>query len=463
VSSSTGGAKEPSSFRDPSGFLFRAGGVLYRQVNERYREHYDHLLKSGLFESLVAQGLLVAHQEADIAPAAAPGAYKVIRPEVIPFISYPYEWCFSQLKSAAEATLAIQRRALEFGMALKDASAYNIQFRGSRPVLIDTLSFEKINEGQPWVAYRQFCQHFLAPLVMMARRDVRLSQLLRVYIDGIPLDLASEVLPWRTRFSYSLLSHIHLHAKSQKHYADRQPSEWVKRRKMSHLAYLGLLDNLESTVRKLTWALPSTEWSDYYEGTNYSDDAFEEKKRLVGEYLRAIKPSVVWDLGANTGVFSRIASGMGIQTVSFDIDPVAVEKNYRECVRVGETGLLPLLIDLANPSPGMGWANSERMTLSERGPADAVIALALIHHLAISNNLPFERIASYFSRLCRVLVIEFVPKSDSQVQRLLTTREDIFCSYDREAFEAAFGVYFRIRESRQITGSDRTMYLMDRT
>src|ERR1043165_5499796 len=213
-------------------------------------------MESGLYEKLVKAGLLIPHIEVDRSPAESEAvqaaAYKILQPERVPFISYPYEWSFGQLKDAALATLSIQRRALKVGMSLKDASAYNIQFVRGKPVLIDTLSFEIYKEGQPWVAYRQFCQHFLAPLALMALRDVRLSQLLRVYIDGVPLDLASELLPSKTRFNFGLLTNIHLHASAQKRYSGTE----VKSRAattFSKQAMIGLIDGLDSAVRKLDW------------------------------------------------------------------------------------------------------------------------------------------------------------------------------------------------------------------
>ncbi len=447
----------PGSFRDPSGFLFRRSGVLYRQINSVYREHYDALMAGGLYEELASAGLMVRHDEIDVPPADPATAYKIIRPEPVPFISYPYEWCFGELKDAALATLRIQRMALDRGLTLKDASAYNIQFLRGRPVLIDTLSFEKLRM-KPWVAYRQFCQHFLAPLLLMARKDHRLGQLSRIFLDGVPLDLASLLLPRTTRLRPGIAMHIHLHAASQKHYAAKAVA--VKERSVSLVSLKGLTDSLERLVRKTEFRLTRTEWGNYYKETNYTDEAFEEKKRLVAEFLDMAKPGTVWDLGANTGVFSRLAGRRGIPTVAFDIDPVAVELNYREVVKEKETGVLPLVLDLANPSPAIGWANEERDSWLGRGPAGTALALALIHHLAISNNLPFGMIARTLARVCDRLIIEFVPKSDSQVRRLLQTREDVFPGYTREAFEKEFARHFVIERSAPVKGSERTLYLM---
>lgn len=417
-------------------------------------------MNSGLYENLVDAELLIPHEEVDIEGEEPDKAHKTIKPELIPFISYPYEWCFSQLKNTALTTLEIQKKSLDFGMSLKDCSAYNIQFRKGKPVLIDTLSFEKYRPGQPWVAYRQFCQHFLAPLALMSYKDIRLNQLFRIYIDGVPLDLASSLLPFGTRFRFSLLSHIHLHAKSQNHFADKTVN--TSGRKVTRLSFLGLIDNLESTIKKMKWHDQSSEWTNYYEDTNYSPEALQQKRQIVAEFLNTINPRSVWDLGANVGMFSCIVSDKGIQTISFDIDPGAVEKNYLKCLKNGEANVLPLLLDLTNPSPGIGWENQERMSLLERNPTDTVFALALIHHLAISNNLPLKKIADFFKKICNWLVIEFVPKSDSQVQRLLSTREDIFVDYTQRVFKREFRKYFKIENSVKIKGSERILYLMKR-
>jgi hypothetical protein len=452
-----------SSFRDPSGFIFKRDGILYRQVNQSYREHFDALSDSGLYDALVAEGLLVAHEHTDIEPPTPDIAHTVIAPETIPFVSYPYEWCLSALKSAALATLAIHEKALEHDMVLKDASAYNIQIVDAKPMLIDTLSFERYREGEPWVAYRQFCQHFLAPLALMSRRDIRLNQLMRVYIDGVPLDLAKRMLPKSSLFSVGLLLHIHVHAWSQSRHADAAGGESAgghKKRTFTRRSMQGLIESLRSAVRKLNWEPRGTEWGAYYDDTNYSSEARSEKAQHVRACLERIAPNTVWDLGANTGVYSRMASETGAHTVAFDIDPAAVEQNFRYCEHRGEKNLLPLSLDLTNPSPALGWHNRERDSLAGRGPADAVMALALVHHLAISNNVPLPMVADYFADLGRRLIIEFVPKSDSQVQRLLATREDVFPDYHKAGFEAAFSARFTIEDQWPIGGSERTLYLM---
>jgi ribosomal protein L11 methylase PrmA len=450
----------PGSFRDPDGFLFLRSGQLYRQVNLSCKENFDLFTGSGLYQELVNQELLIPHREVDIRFADQEKGYKVIQPEVIPFISYPYEWSFSQLKDAALTTLSIQKTAFQHGMSLRDSSAYNIQFREGRPVFIDTLSFEKYKEGEPWVAYRQFCQHFLAPLALMSLRDIRLGQMLRIYIDGIPLDLTTSMLPASARLNLSLYMHIILHSKSQKRYKAKVPRKTG--RKVSRMGFQGIIDSLANAVKKLNWKPEGTEWENYYNDTNYSTEALEHKKEIAAKYIDQVAPQTVWDVGANNGLFSRIAADKGIPTVAFDVDPSAVEKNYLHMKEKNEKHMLPLLLDLTNPSPGIGWENLERTSFMERGPVDLILSLALVHHLAISNNVPLGKIAAFFSQLCDHLVMEFVPKEDSQVQRLLATREDVFPNYTQGAFEKEFSFYFTIQESVKIKDSLRTLYLLKR-
>jgi len=440
--------KVKGSFRDPSGSLYIKDGILYRKITSVYHEHYKYAKNSGLYEALMKEGLLIHHYEDE--PT-------VIVPQKIPFISYPYEWCFSQLKDAALLTLKIQKRALDFDMILKDASAFNVQFLQGKPIFIDTLSFEKYEEGSPWVGYRQFCQQFLGPLLLMKYRDLRMNQISRIFIDGPPLDLISTLLPLRTFLNPLSVFHIHLHAKSQKKFGEKRNIPTWRISKKNLIAFI---DNLESGIHCLTLKKQKTEWQNYYQKTNYSELAFKDKKRIVGEFLETLNPKTVWDLGANTGEFSRLASQKGAEIISFDIDPMTVEENYLEIKKKGEKNLLTLVMDFTNPSSGLGWENEERMSLTERGPVDAVMALALVHHLAISNNVPLSRIAEYFSKLGRHLIVEFVPKTDTQVKKLLATRKDIFPAYEQTSFEKEFSQYFVVNRRENIADSERLLYLM---
>jgi len=472
-----------ASFRDPAGFVFRREGVVHRQVNRSYQQEFDLLHRSGLYDDLTADGLLVPHEEVDVRLAMSEGAYRVIRPAQLPFVSYPYEWCFGQLKHAALATLQVLRKALAYGMTLKDASAYNVQWLGGRPVFIDTLSFERYREGEPWRAYRQFCGHFLAPLALMVLRDPRLGKLLRVHLDGVPLDLACRLLPWHAMLKPSLLLHLFLHARSQQQYettcrrqdhgnpvepeADLPSTKSTsskdgQRGRFSRLAFEGLIGSLERAIYGLRLRSAQTAWSDYYTAThNYGAEGLAQKTHAVRQLLEQIRPEAVWDLGANSGAFSRLAAECGAKmVVAWDADHACVEANYRQAQEQRESAILPLLLDLTNPSPGLGWAGSERQSMTERGPADAVLALGLVHHMAIANNVPLGEVAGYIKRLGRWLIIEWVPKTDSQVRRLLASRDDIFPQYERAAFEREFEARYAIERCLAIEGTQRSVYLM---
>lgn len=458
--SNSDGLVHPGSFRDPAGFMFTSRSAIFRQINKVGAKDYDFFMSSGLYKALVEKNLIIAHREVELSISLNHAlAYKIIKPSVIPFISYPYEWSFSQLKSASLLTLEIQKIALEYGMTLKDASAYNVQFIGKTPVFIDTLSFAVYEPGAPWEGYKQFCEHFLAPLAVASTSSPNILPTLKTMIDGIPLELATRLLPAKSRLRLGLLSHLYLHKSAQSRHKNTE-TERLKPRVVSLFALKGLISSLERTVKKCHMPKVKTEWGNYYSFTNYSGAAFKAKKQLVEKYIKKVNPKNIWDLGGNTGEFSHIPASKGIYTVCFDIDPLAVEKNFLTREQASDNYLLPLVQDLTNASPSLGWAHSERQSLEGRGPADLCMALAIVHHLAIGNNLPLEMIAKFFSSLGKHMIIEFIPKDDSKVKILLKSRPDIFPNYSKVGFEKAMSQYFKIEASESIKGSKRTLYLL---
>jgi hypothetical protein len=301
----------------------------------------------------------------------------------------------------------------------------------------------------------------LAPLALAAYTDIQLTKLLSVHIDGIPLQLAAKLLPSKSKLSPMLYGHIHLHAKTQlKHSKDGENDATIKKRKVSKTQLEGLILSLAKLTNKFEWKPKGTEWGDYYSFTNYSDKSFEQKKKIIQGFIKQVKPKKVLDIGANNGLFSRIASDQGIPTVALDIDPISVEKNYRQVVKDGEEFMLPLVNDLTNPSPAIGWANTERDSINNRLSADMVLCLALIHHLSISNNLPLEYTSDFLADIGEYVVMEFVPKGDSKVNILLASREDIFPDYTEVGFEKAYSKNFKILDKKKVTGSKRTLYLL---
>lgn len=451
-----------ASFRDEGNFVYKKDGIVYRQINKGFTSDYLSLMESGLYDSLISDKYIVNHDEMPINYAADKRSADIIlKPEQIEFITYPYEWCFSQLKDAALLTLEVCMQSIEYGMILKDSSAYNIQFHKGRAIFIDTGSFSKYEEGGKWEGYQQFCKHFLSPLLLISKVNIQLSNLLKVYIDGVPLDLTSRLLPVKSWLSWSIFAHIHAHSISQNMYSDKgSKSSSIK--KISKVGILGLLNSLHSAISNLQWKIPKTEWGDYYNNTNYSSNSSFEKKNIVLSMAQKITPSLTVDLGANDGLYSRIVAETGSMVISADIDPVAVESNYIKSKGDTKTNIIPIIQDLTNPSASIGWAHSERESLKSRSSTgvDLVMSLALVHHIAISNNVPFYKIAQYFSKLGEHLLIEFIPKSDSQVKKMLSSRKDIFTEYSIEYFELEFQKFYELMDKVKILNSERTLFLM---
>jgi hypothetical protein len=450
-----------SSYKDPSGYVFQKDGKIFRRINECYLATFYKARDSGLFQELTQKRLLIEHDE--ISDQSGVDPHVIIRPRMIRFISYPYEWCFSELKDAALATLAIQRIAISKGFTLKDAHGFNIQFDGGFPVLIDTLSFDRW-EHTPWDAYRQFCESFLIPLALMRYRSQHLNTLLTRFLDGIPLEIGSALLPLRTRLSISLLMHVHLHAGRIASYAktDNASPEFKSIQSFSKASMLGLCMSLEKAIRSL--GIPEVEsvWNNYYQKyCIYSHDAFDQKKRFIVSVIQEKRPSIVWDFGCNIGEFSILAAKYSGLVVAIDSDPSCIERLYQHCRKAQIVNILPLQIDLVNPSAALGWELRERLSMFERGSCDLALVLALIHHLCISSNIPVDYVARFFGRVSKRLIIEFVPKEDPQVQALLSSRKDIFKSYNIEVFESAFKKYFRIIRAEQLVNSKRTLYYME--
>ncbi len=443
---------QEASFKDPDAFVFinKDDGNCYRKINDCYKKTFAEFLNSGLYNKLLSQNLIVEHEQI---------TEDIIKPEKV-FISYPWEWCFSQFKDAALNVLNIQLIALDFDMSLKDANCFNMQFISNNPVLIDTSSFENYVEGEPWSAYRQFCENFIAPLALMAYKDISLNSLFLSNINGIPLELASKLLPFSTKFNLNLFTHIHLHSKLQQKFSENKKE--IKKIFISKLQLKNIIKNLINTVENIKLPKFNTEWEKYYSFTNYSQESFNHKKEIINTYKDRINPDIVWDFGSNTGEFSRIFSNTGSSVFAFDIDKLAVERNYLSAKKKKEKNLFPLVFDLTNPSPALGWDNTERKNLFSRAQnVDLILVLALIHHLRFTYNIPFYKMAECFSKTAKYLIIEFVGKDDSKVQNMLLNRKDIFSDYNEENFDTVFSSYYNILDKKKIVNSHRILYLME--
>lgn len=447
--------QHPASYRDPAGFIFTNAGTVYRAVQPAGQKDYDLLLSSGLYARLREKNWIIAHEEvADL--GLQPDAYKILKPAQLSFWSYPYEWSFSQLKEAALLTLRLVATGLEFGMILKDASAYNIQFVGGKPMLIDSLSFEAYEEGQAWQAFTQMCRHFLYPLIVFQKRPELSPAVLMAYPDGFSAQLTASLLPWKSRLNLTNQLYVFLAASLGSKKSNSQKAYKIPKQKI-----LQNVAQLKGYINDLAPQKADSIWSNYYGETILSDAYLENKKAVVEQLLQELQPSRVIDAGCNTGAFSMIAAAHAAEVVSFDFDANSVDVLFREMAKQGVGNVQLLVADITNPTPALGWANAERSALTDRLNGDMVFALALIHHLALAKNVPFTFISDFFARISsKWLLMEFVPKSDPKAQLLLQSRADIFPQYTTQDFEMTFQERFSIEKRIPLAHSERVLYLL---
>ena len=443
--------KEASSFRDKSAAVGYINGKLVRKIYSNYMSTFEKVISSGLYKRLLSENLIIRHK------IVSKNANEIIiLPKKI-FISYPWEWSFTMLKDAALTTLKIQKIALEYDFILKDANCFNIQFYNNKPLLIDTTSFAEYKNNSLWEGYKQFCTNFLSPLLLMAYKDLKLQDLILGDISGIDLNLTSKLLPLKTWFNFYILSNVHLHAIFSKKYS--KSKEKISEKEITKEQMSCFIDFLISAVENIKLTKQQTQWSKYYTFTNYNKESFEDKKEKVLRYSSETKPKTVLDFGSNIGYFSKLFK---TQTVySLDMDRLAVEYNYLDCKKNNTNNIFPMVFDIMNPSPSLGFLNKERLSLLERlKSVDLILALALTHHLRISNNLPFENQARFFSNYGKYLIVEYIDKTDSKIQQMLLNRKDIFDDYTNENFEKEFSAYFDILKKENISSGKRILYLM---
>lgn len=458
---------DPASFKDPDARVFHRAGRVFRVFRPAGARRYRAFLESGLSAALTDGGRIIESKVVDLPDAEGlavePGALAVEHPR-LPFISYAYEWPFHMLRDAALLELELQREALARGFVLKDATPYNVQFVGARPVHIDVSSFEPWREGAPWTAYAQFCALFLNPLLFTAFRGVPFQPLLRGNLGGIPPETLSKLLPWRRKLGRSAFLDVTLQAwlnrKFSKDTGEAARLAGAARVRKEHL--LATVERLSRTCGRLRPPRPESTWAGYEAEKSYSREGEEFKDRFVEAALRRSGPRVVWDLGCNTGRYSRIAARHAKHVVAMDSDPEVVDALY---VRLREEGprdsVLCLVMNLLDPSPGQGWGERERPGLDGRGRPDFCLALALAHHLVLSGNVPPDRFLDWLASRAPAGVVEFVPKSDPMARRLLQWREDVFETYTAEAFERELERRFRVIERAAVPGGDRLLYAVE--
>ena len=444
--------KEPSSFRDPDSVLEFDTVFFYRKMSANYLPHYIHFKKSGLKDKLVKEGYILPYEEIVDEQPDVGFVNQVLKIEKIPFVSYPYEWAFSQFKEAALLTLKINLIALKYGMILKDASMFNVQFIGCKPIFIDLGSFEIYKNNSLWAGYQQFCRHFLAPLLLASYKDVRLIKLLLVNIDGIDLSFVRKLLPIKSFLNSGVFLHIILNTSGVKTTSN-------KKIKLKEQGLKSILVHLTDTIEKLKIKNKNSEWVDYYNNTNYSDSGLLQKASIIETFIKEINVKTALDVGANDGKFSKLLSNSSIYTVSTDIDELAVEKNFIHALRDENDNLLSLHLNLANPTPSIGWDNTERKSFYDRAKFDLVLALAVVHHFVITYDLSFEMVAEKFSQIGKYLIIEFPLPGDEKVQFISRNKPFQFSNYNIENFKSAFEKYFLELDNKFIESNSRVIFL----
>ena len=453
-------ACDPGSFRDPGGRVYSDGARIVRMVNKPNAQAYEQARDSGLLARLAERDLLLGSEERDrkLAGAAAKGAVHLLEHPRIPFISYPYEWSASLLRKAALHHLDTQLEALQRGFTLSDATAYNVQFVGPKPVFIDHLSFRPYRDGEIWIGHRQFCMQFLNPLILWSRLGIAPNSWYRGSQEGIaPEDLAP-LLRTRDRLSWTILTHVIAQAALQKRSVRSGTTAGQHRSaKLPKASFQGMLEGLRGFIAGTAPKREATVWGDYAGNNSYGDAEAQAKRAFVQDMAAAVEPGLMFDLGCNSGDYSIAALEAGAgYVVGFDFDFGALEIALSRAEQGGHN-FLPLWLDAANPSPSQGWGQSERKGLKERSNANAVVALAFIHHIAIGKNVPLDMVIDWIIDMAPNGIIEFPPKSDPMVQCLLSQRDDIFPDYTEEAFRAAVERRARIVSEKHLTPGGRLL------
>ena len=459
-SSTQPGGLEPGSFRDPESRVFYSGGDVYRALSAEGLADFEALRESGLLDD---ERVVATEQVENGAVDRSVLVHEpagVLRHERIPFVSYPYEWTFSMLKDAALVQLDLLLAALDRDMGLKDSSPYNVQFKGARPVFVDVGSFERLREGEPWVGHRQFCMLYLFPLLLQSAKDVPFHPWLRGAIDGITPAQMRGMLSFRDRFRRGVFTNVFLHARLEAKYADR-PAETKREvnRVFKKELFVANVRRMRKLVARLEWNPPDGVWTAYGERNSYTDDDAKRKDEFVRQVATSQRWGLVWDIGANNGRYSRIAAEGAQTVVAVDADQGPVELLYRDLRKEGNEQILTLTMNLADPSPGLGWRGLERKSLPERGKPDLVLALALVHHVAISANVPVREFVDWLASLGSALVIEFPTREDPMVQKLLAGKRDgLHPDYELDYFERVLGEAFEVERSERLESGTRVLY-----
>jgi hypothetical protein len=454
---------EPASFRDPATRIFYVDRRVLRGLDATAADDWAQLSATRFFPKAMETGEAV--RTTTVAPADLPpevaGTYTtVIEHERIPYISYPYEWTFAMLRDAAIVHLELLLAALEEDVTMKDGYAFNVQWRGAEPVFIDIGSFERISGG-PWIGYRQFCQTFLYPLLLEAHLGVSFQRILMGHLDGLDPTEMRQIFSGRKRFKKGVFKHVYLHSVAEKRVTQGGQSIKADLSKSGFSKELtkATVSKLLKLIRKLSSKRADSGWKAYRETCSYSDEDRAAKEVFLRAAIDGTDIELAWDLGCNDGIYSRIVAEQAAYVVAVDSDDVTVDVLYRALREDGVTNILPLVMNLVDPSPARGWRGEERSAFTDRGEPDLVLALALVHHLAIAANVPLGEVVSWFRSFGGRLIVEFVEPHDPMAQRLLGNKPaGMFPDYTIDEFERLLEAQFTVERKEALPSGSRTLF-----
>jgi len=451
--------RDPASFRDPAGHVHMRDGRVLRSVLVPGAGQYRAVRETGFLDLAARNGRLIEGREIDPRSLGdeEPGAVHVIEHPPLRFISYPYEWSFYALQSAALLTLDLHLDALEHRLTLTDSSAYNVQFDGADPIFIDYLSVCPYEAGQVWLGYRQFCEQFLNPLLFTAKTGVAFQPFYRGKPEGLPAGDLTALLPWWTKLDPRIALHVVLQGRMQGAVTARRTAR-AKGIRLSESAFANNLHAMRAWIATLTPpASQATPWQHYERAVHYTPDEHAAKARFVANVVRSAAPQTVWDLGCNSGEYAEVAVNSGARLViGFEPDAGALNAAF-ERARTKRLSFLPLALDLTNPSPSLGWRQQERRGLIERRNADLVLCLALLHHLVLARNLPLSQVLDWLISLAPRGVIEFVPRDDPMALQLVAFKPHVAPDYTRESFLAMLRTRAQLDRQEVVTQSGRLL------
>jgi hypothetical protein len=457
---------EPGSFRDRLGRVYVQPDGVYRGLSKKAWAEWELLSSKKFFKKALEDGTVVATEatdDVDIDTSDLPEPWAAyLKHEKLNFITYAYEWPFDMLKDAALHQLNLMEAALTEGMVLKDATPYNTVYRGVEPVFIDTPSFEKLKAGDPWVGYGQFCQMFLFPLMLQAYKDIPYRHWLRGRVDGIDTADANAMMSFRDRFRPGVFTNVYLQSKLINAYSDsnRAIKQEAANAGFSKELIKANVKKMKKLVSGLHWNKGKTEWSDYAQTHSYDDENFQMKIDFVRRSSEAKPRALSWDIGCNTGTFSKILAEHADTVIAMDVDPLAVQKLYNELKSDPKAAknITPIINNIADASPGIGWRGNERRRLENRGRPDLTICLALVHHVCISAHIPLYEFVAWLASLGTDIVIEMVTKEDAMVKKLLLNKDDIYNDYETEFLEECLDKHFNIEERMSYHNDTRILY-----